>query len=71
MAWSLVLAAIGVAGMWVAGKSRYGWWVGFAAQPLWAAYAITTGQYGFLITAFAYGAVYLRNALLPTERPQP
>lgn len=62
--WSWMLAAVGILGIWLAGrKQRAGWLVGVAAQLLWIAYAITTRQWGFLVTAFAYGAVYIRNWL--------
>lgn len=62
MAWSLALAAVGVFGLWLAGrKSRWGWVVGFGAQVLWVAYATATHQYGFYISAAAYGWVYASN----------
>jgi hypothetical protein len=60
--WSWVLTAIGVFGLWLAGrKSPWGWAVGLGAQVLWFAYAISTSQYGFIVSCFAYGWVYLRN----------
>jgi hypothetical protein len=63
MWWSYILAAVGVTGLWLAGSDRaIGWAVGVAAQALWIAYAVTTQQWGFLVTAFAYGAVYIRGA---------
>jgi hypothetical protein len=62
MVWSLVLGAVGVFGLYLAGrKSWVGWAINAAAQLLWLAYAIVTEQYGFIITALAYGWVYLRN----------
>lgn len=60
--WSWILTAVGVVGLYLAGsKSRWGWAVGIGAQVLWFAYAIHTRQYGFLVSAFAYGFVYIRN----------
>lgn len=60
--WSWLLMAVGVTGLWLAGKRSWtGWAVGLAAQGLWLAYAITTRQWGFLASCFVYGAVYLRN----------
>jgi hypothetical protein len=68
--WSYVLAAIGITGLWLAGRRmRAGWMVGLIAQGLWIAYGIVTRQWGFLITALAYGYVYLRN--WKTWKPQP
>lgn len=62
MLWSFILMAFGVAGLYLAGKKNYwGWGLGLVAQALWASYAITTGQWGFLISAFVYGVVYARN----------
>lgn len=64
LVWSVGLAAIGIAGLWLAGSQRRaGWALGLAAQALWVVYALTTAQYGFLLSAVAYGTVYARNAL--------
>jgi hypothetical protein len=60
--WSWALTAVGVFGLWLAGRrSPWGWAVGVAAQVLWLAYALSTRQWGFIVSCFAYGAVYLRN----------
>lgn len=62
MIWSFVLAAVGIAGIYLAGKkSKWGWGLGLAAQILWLVFALTTAQYGFILTAVAYGAVYGKN----------
>lgn len=62
MIWSFVLAAVGIAGIYLAGrKSKWGWGLGLAAQVLWLVFALTTAQYGFILTAVAYGAVYAKN----------
>lgn len=60
--WSYLLTAVGVLGLFLAGrKSWTGWAVGLAAQSLWVAYALASHQYGFLLSAAAYGWVYARN----------
>lgn len=60
--WSISLAAIGILGIWLAGQKRaLGWAVGVAAQLLWVAYAVVTGQWGFILSAVVYGAVYGLN----------
>lgn len=60
--WSWALAAVGLTGIWITGHRRAaGWLVGLAAQALWLAYALASRQWGFLVTAVAYGAVYARN----------
>lgn len=62
--WSIALAAVGILGIYLAGnKSRFGWAVSFGAQALWIAFAIVTAQYGFILSALAYGWVYGRNYL--------
>lgn len=62
--WSYLLAAGGIAGIWLAGrKDPRGWLLGLLMQLLWAVYAIATGQPGFLVTAAGYGLVYGRNWL--------
>lgn len=60
--WSWVLAAIGILGIYLAGKKNsIGWLIGVFAQLLWLAYAIASHQWGFLLTAFAYGGIYIKN----------
>ena len=60
--WSFLLTAIGVFGLWAAGsKKPWGWAVGLGAQVLWIAYAVQSEQWGFIVSAFAYGSVYARN----------
>jgi hypothetical protein len=62
MVWSLILAAIGIFGIYLAGrKSKWGWAVGLGAQVLWIIYAVVTHQYGFIISAVAYGLIYGKN----------
>lgn len=62
--WSWILTAVGVFGLWLAGRRNpFGWAVGLGAQGLWIAYALTIRQYGFLASAGAYGLVYARNFL--------
>lgn len=61
--WSFLLTAIGVFGLYIASRKLWwGWAVNLGAQGLWIAYALATGQYGFVFSAFAYGAVYARGA---------
>lgn len=60
--WSWVLMLVGVTGLWAAGSRRsWGWLIGLGAQGLWVAYALSTEQLGFLVSAAAYGTVYARN----------
>lgn len=60
--WSIVLAAVGIYGLYLAGsKKLYGWIISFSAQVLWFIFAILTHQYGFILSAVAYGWVYGRN----------
>lgn len=65
--WSYLLTAVGVFGLWLARPGRkgaaYGWAVGIFAQLLWIAYATATEQYGFYLSACAYGYVYVLNYL--------
>lgn len=62
--WSYILMAIGVFGLYLAGrKSQWGWAIGIAAQLLWMAYAVATQQWGFIVSALAYGWIYTKNFL--------
>lgn len=70
--WSILLAAIGITGIYFAGrKNLWGWAISLGAQLLWIIFAIVTGQYGFILSAVAYGAVYGKNfvAWYREERP--
>jgi hypothetical protein len=60
--WSWLLTGIGITGLWMLGNRwRAGFLVGLFAQVLWIAYAITTDQPGFFVSAVVYGAVNIRN----------
>lgn len=62
MAWSFVLAGIGILGIYMAGKkSKTGWAIGVGAQVIWVVYAIVTQQWGFIFSSIAYGYMYGRN----------
>lgn len=62
--WSIVLGVIGICGIYLAGsRNIYGWVLGFFAQILWFIFGLISGQYGFILSAFAYGFVYARNYL--------
>lgn len=62
LVWSIALAAVGIIGIWLAGnRSRIGWALGLSAQVLWVIFALVTIQYGFILSALAYGFVYGRN----------
>jgi len=62
--WSWLLTAVGVTGLYFAGRRRaLGWGIGVAAQALWIAYALVTKQHGFVLSAGAYGFVYGKNFL--------
>lgn len=62
MWWSWTLAAVGIFGLWLAGRKDYrGWFVGLGAQILWISYALVTKQYGFIASALAYSWIYAKN----------
>jgi len=62
--WSYVLTIVGVTGMYLVGrKIWWAWWVGTGAQIIWMAYAVSTKQWGFIVSAVAYGWVQSRNAV--------
>jgi hypothetical protein len=62
-AWSWVLGILGVTGLLIAGnRVWWGWLINLVNEILWIVYAIRTKQYGFILMAIAYAAVYARNA---------
>ena len=68
--WSYVLAAVGVTGIFFVGrKTIWGWWVLLFNEALWIAYALITDQYGFILSAIAYAAVYIRSYVHWSKEP--
>ena len=60
--YSWMLAIVGVAGIYFVGrKDKWGWYVLLFNECLWIAYAVTTKQYGFIASAIAYAAVYIKS----------
>ncbi len=60
--WSFALTMIGVTGLvcvYRYPKSLLGPGIGLAVQALWIAYAVSTQQWWFLLSAFTYGAANL------------
>ena len=64
MAWSWILAAIGVTGIFLVGrKTIWGWLILCLNECIWIAYGLATKQYGFIVMALAYAAVYIKSYL--------
>lgn len=62
--WSWILAAIGVTGIFLVGKKTiYGWLILLLNECIWIAYALATDQYGFIVMALSYAAVYIKSYL--------
>lgn len=62
--WSWGLAIIGVAGIYFVGrKTLWGWFVLLFNEVIWIVYAVVTEQYGFIVSAIAYAAVYIKSYL--------
>ena len=57
-----VLAVIGVSGIYFVGrKTLWGWFVLLFNETLWTVYCLVTKQYGFIVSAVAYGLVYIKS----------
>ena len=62
--WSWLLTGLQVLAMRSAGTGRWwGWLLGAAVQLPWIAYAVVTGQLGFIAGCAISGAVQTRNFL--------
>lgn len=60
--WLLVVG--GVVGTYLAGSGRrWAWLVLFGLQPVWIAYAVATGQPGFVLGSMAYAGAQLNGYL--------
>lgn len=56
--WSWVLTSVGIMGLYLMTKKNpAGFVVGLGAQLMWIMYALSTEQYGFVVSAIAYGFV--------------
>ena len=58
---SWFLAALGAAGVYISGKSKWGWAIGVLYQVLWIIYAYFTHQYGFIAVCIVYAVLYGKN----------
>lgn len=68
--WSWLLGSIGILGLFLTTqKLAIGFAVGIVVQVLWVIYAVSTDQYGFLISAPAYAFVNLLGLYQWTRRP--
>jgi hypothetical protein len=73
--WSAVLATTFLASLVLLGRHNpWGWVLGIADELLWIAYAITTRQWAFIISATVYLTVCGRNLRawrgVPARRPR-
>jgi hypothetical protein len=67
--WSWVLTGLQVAALWAAGTGRsWGWPLGTAVQPAWIAYALVTGQVGFIPGCMVSGTVQTVNFVREARR---
>lgn len=54
-----VLSVIGIVSVWLTGdKKTVGWLVGILYNALWILYAVSTGQYLFIVVCLVYIWVY-------------
>jgi hypothetical protein len=61
--WSWLLSIIGVSGFILAGRKIWWcWYINIACQVLWFTYAVVTEQWGFIVGAIFYTAVFVDNA---------
>lgn len=75
--WPWLLTGLQVLALWSAGSKRWwGWLFGAAVQPPWIAYALVTGQFGFIpgcaISAAVQAYSFARwNGLVPSATGAP
>ena len=66
----ILVIAVGVVGLWLAGnRLSAGWGLAAAAHLLWLPYALGSGQAGFALAVAAFGLVSLRNYRRAHGRP--
>lgn len=60
--WSYVLALGGILQIYLTGKKlKIGWLFGLGTSILWVIFALTTKQYGFIISAAVFGYLHIKN----------
>ena len=63
-----VVTIVGLIGFHLAGKKiRWAWYVNIANQVLWVIFAVISQQWGFLVGAGFYLAVFIKNAVSWTK----
>jgi hypothetical protein len=67
--WPWLLTGLQVLSLWSAGRERWwGWLLGASVQPPWIAYAVMTGQLGFIPGCAFSAGVQWRSYLRGTAR---
>lgn len=57
-----ILAAGGILQIYLTGKKkRIGWLVGIATSIAWTYFAVSTAQYGFIISAAIFATLHYKN----------
>lgn len=60
MSWLLTFYSL--FGVWLVGRKKIeGWLVGLSCQALWLFYALSTHQYGFIVSSVVFAVVYVIN----------
>lgn len=66
--WTWVLTGMQVVALWAAGRKRWwAWLLGAAVQLPWIAYALLTGQHGFVPGCLLSAAVQVWTLTRPTD----
>ena len=64
------MAVVGVTGIFFVGrKTIWGWHILLFNETLWITYALITKQYGFIFSALAYAAVYVKSYIHWSKEP--
>lgn len=70
--WSWVLTGLQVLSLWAAGgKKWWAWALGAAVQPPWIAYALLTGQIGFIPGCLISAAVQTHSFMRARTKASP
>jgi len=70
--WPWLLTGLQVLALWSSGTNRWwGWLLGGAVQPAWMAYAVVTGQLGFLPGCAVSACVQIHAFIRRSRRGEP
>ena len=65
-----VVSVVGFSAFWLVPKHPLGWGVAICSQIFYIPFVLLTHEWGFLVHAFLYGFVFVRNFIYDERHPR-